>query len=204
MELSVVLLIVGLIIGGVLKGGDLIESARLKSLMSQINEYRVANNSFFDRFNALPGNYANASNNISSQLRNGSGNGQISGSGLAPDSESASYWAHLSVSGLISAPSDIAPTTKMGGYVTVTSLQSSEMQGNWYLVGNSNGSINDGALLTPQQAFSLDSKNDNGNPRSGNIQARDGAGLASGSCVDAQGNYNIKNKNPACVMYFKF
>jgi len=47
-ELAVVLIIMGLLIGGILKGRDLIESARLKRVISQLNELRMATNTFLD------------------------------------------------------------------------------------------------------------------------------------------------------------
>ena len=56
-EMSIVLVIIGLIIGGILKGQELIESARIKNVINQIDIVRTATNAFQDRFNSLPGDY---------------------------------------------------------------------------------------------------------------------------------------------------
>ena len=45
-EMSIVLVIIGLIIGGILKGQELIESARIKNVISQIDTIQAATNAF--------------------------------------------------------------------------------------------------------------------------------------------------------------
>ena len=68
-ELSIALLIIGLIVGGVLKGQELLESARLKSALSQVNEFRLATGVFMDKYNALPGDFDHASEYIAPTLK---------------------------------------------------------------------------------------------------------------------------------------
>ena len=60
LELSIVLVIIGLIIGGVTVGADMIRSAELNSIISDFNKYKVAVNTFKLKYNALPGDMANA------------------------------------------------------------------------------------------------------------------------------------------------
>ncbi|MBL8631148.1 MAG: prepilin-type N-terminal cleavage/methylation domain-containing protein, partial [Rhodospirillaceae bacterium] len=57
-EMSIVLIIIGLIIGGILKGQELIESARQKNFISQTDSIKAGVNSFIDRFRAFPGDIA--------------------------------------------------------------------------------------------------------------------------------------------------
>ncbi len=59
-ELSIVLVIIGLIIGGVLVGRDLISSATIRAQISQIEKYNVAVNTFRVKYGALPGDIKNA------------------------------------------------------------------------------------------------------------------------------------------------
>ena len=59
-ELAIVLVIIGLIIAAVLKGQELIVSARLKSTITAVDAIRSASNTFRDKYNALPGDYAKA------------------------------------------------------------------------------------------------------------------------------------------------
>src|SRR5204863_4357898 len=78
-EIAIVLVIIGLLLGGVLKGQELITGARVRNLISQQDGVKAAYFGFLDRFRALPGDYALASTNINSVTVNGDGNGKIDG-----------------------------------------------------------------------------------------------------------------------------
>ena len=54
-ELSIVLVIIGLIVGGVLVGQDLIKAAYVRAQISQIESYNTAVNTFYGKYQALPG-----------------------------------------------------------------------------------------------------------------------------------------------------
>ena len=56
-EIAIVLVIIGLLLGGVLKGQELITSARVRNLISQQDGIKAAYFGFLDRFRALPGDY---------------------------------------------------------------------------------------------------------------------------------------------------
>ena len=60
-EMSIVLIIIGLLVGGILKGQELIRNAQSKSLISQIDAYRAANNAFVDKYGQYPGDLSRAS-----------------------------------------------------------------------------------------------------------------------------------------------
>jgi prepilin-type N-terminal cleavage/methylation domain-containing protein len=76
-EMSIVLVIIGLIIGGILKGQELIETARQKNLVSQIDAVRSGVNTFVDRYKMLPGDYTQGVLNINALAVNGDGNGFV-------------------------------------------------------------------------------------------------------------------------------
>ena len=59
-ELSIVLVIIGLIVAGVLTGRDLIEAARLKRVGIELEQMQTAISSFKVKYNCLPGDCANA------------------------------------------------------------------------------------------------------------------------------------------------
>ena len=209
-ELAIALIVIGLIIGGVLKGRELIESARLKTVLTQLNEYRVATSTFMDMFDALPGDFSGAKEYIRNDLLDGNGDGIISGLGLASDSEAGQYWAHLAAAGLIPQPGPStegtlrfdkgAPSAKIGGGITI----SHEQGYHWFVLGAENGQQGNGALLTPKQAMSLDKKIDNGLPTLGRVRAKEGAGVTANACINTQGHYNTLNESPSCVLYFQF
>lgn len=101
-EIAIVLVIIGLLLGGVLKGQELITSARVRNLISTQDGVKAAFFGFQDRFRALPGDYAAAMNNINGATVNGDGDGQIelAGAGTAVR-EDIAVWEHLSRAGFI-------------------------------------------------------------------------------------------------------
>ena len=58
-ELSIVLVVIGLIIGGILVGQDLIQAAETRSQITQIEKYNAAVNTFRLKYNCLPGDCLN-------------------------------------------------------------------------------------------------------------------------------------------------
>jgi prepilin-type N-terminal cleavage/methylation domain-containing protein len=75
-EMSIVLVIIGLIIGGILKGQEIIASARQKAVINQFNAVRAAANTYFDRYRALPGDDP-AGTSVDGSLINGDGSGIV-------------------------------------------------------------------------------------------------------------------------------
>src|ERR1700735_2399062 len=54
-ELSIVLVIIGLIIGGILTGQDLIKAAEQRATLAQVEKYNTAVNTFRNKFGGIPG-----------------------------------------------------------------------------------------------------------------------------------------------------
>ncbi len=61
-EMSIVIAIIGLIIGGVLVGQDLIRISQIRSTISQIEQIRTAMNTFRVKYNCVPGDCSAATN----------------------------------------------------------------------------------------------------------------------------------------------
>jgi prepilin-type N-terminal cleavage/methylation domain-containing protein len=104
-EIAIVLVIIGLLLGGVLKGQELIQSARVRNLIAQQDGVKAAYFGFLDRYRALPGDYGQAQANIPGcgSCQQGNNNGQITESGTAGATihEHISAWEHLSKAGFI-------------------------------------------------------------------------------------------------------
>lgn len=104
-ELAIVLVVIGLLLGGVLKGQELIESARARNIISQIESIKAAYYAFMDKYRAAPGDYpgtlayANLSGIASAQI-GGNGDGVVRDTPQAR--ESLLLWVHLSHADLIS------------------------------------------------------------------------------------------------------
>jgi len=85
-ETSIVLIIVGPLLGGLLRGQELIAVARVRNLISQQDKIRAAYFGFRDRYRALPGHYSGAVANIPH-----CNNGQISTTTAAPAAPNEEY-----------------------------------------------------------------------------------------------------------------
>jgi len=94
-EIAIVLVIIGLLLGGILKGQELITSARVKNIVAQIDGTKAAFFGFQDRYRALPGDFNAATTQIAGATQNGDGNGVINAT------ESIAVWDHLSHAGFI-------------------------------------------------------------------------------------------------------
>lgn len=75
--MSIVLVIIGLIVGGILKGQEVIDSARQKNLMSMVDQIKAATNTFEDRYRAVPGDLRTAATTINAEVLNGNGDGYL-------------------------------------------------------------------------------------------------------------------------------
>ena len=59
-EIAIVLIIIGLLLGGILKGQELINSARVRNLADQNAAVQTAYYGFIDRYRQVPGDWAKA------------------------------------------------------------------------------------------------------------------------------------------------
>lgn len=124
-ELSIVLVILGLLVGGVLAGQSLIRAAQLRSVSTEYSRYSAAVNTFKDKYFAAPGDMRNATQfwgrlssnadcvtnssaavNAATGACDGNGDGVISIAGYTAASagvsgESFQFWRELALAGLI-------------------------------------------------------------------------------------------------------
>ena len=103
-EMSIVLVIIGLIVGGILKGQELIESAREKNIITQLDQVRAAINTFEDKYQAFPGDFGGGISRIAPGAGFGDDNGVV-GTSVADAATAATddmnanenqiFWNHL-------------------------------------------------------------------------------------------------------------
>lgn len=112
-ELAIVLTIIGLLIGGILKGNELIKNAQVTSTIAQVNAYKAALDTFIDVNSASPGDMATATTRlggctVANVCSNGDGNsivGVIAANAAdidqtgtaAPNVETSLFWKHLAL-----------------------------------------------------------------------------------------------------------
>lgn len=121
LELSIALAIIGIIVGGILVGADMIRAAELRSVMNDMNRYQAAVLTFKDKFLSLPGDMIqatafwgradggtdvtqNCANPLTdagtgTQTCNGDGDGWVTGS-----VEQRRVWQHLANAGMGRVP----------------------------------------------------------------------------------------------------
>jgi prepilin-type N-terminal cleavage/methylation domain-containing protein len=80
-EISIVLVIIGLILGGILNAQSVIRNAQTKDAIKALNDMSAAARQFNDRYGFWPGDYNNVASlpNLVAPCAglNGSGNGQV-------------------------------------------------------------------------------------------------------------------------------
>lgn len=117
-ELSIVLVIIGLVIGGVLVGQDLVTSAQVRGQLRQFDEINTATNTFRLKFNAMPGDYSQAVSRLGAVADAGAActvcTGDGNGNNLLDDSDGATggygdqgnnemlrFWHHLGLASFL-------------------------------------------------------------------------------------------------------
>ncbi|MCL2161027.1 MAG: type II secretion system GspH family protein [Betaproteobacteria bacterium] len=133
-EIAVVLVIIGLLIGGVLKGQELINSAKVKNLAQDFRNIQTILYAYQDKFRALPGDDASAVNHVCPSgapacVNNGDASGTIDGNWDAAATagvESIYFWQHVRFANLATGSTDITdpnflPLNSIGGRIGVQS-----------------------------------------------------------------------------------
>jgi len=109
-ELSIVLVIIGLIIGGILAGQDMIRAAEVRSTIAQIEKFNTSTNTFRDKYRYIPGDMNSVKageyglETRTGAVGHGDGNGRLEGcaaGAVAFGCETALYWRDLAQVGLI-------------------------------------------------------------------------------------------------------
>jgi prepilin-type N-terminal cleavage/methylation domain-containing protein len=126
-ELAIVITIIGLLIGGILKGQQMVAQARLSATIAQVQGYTAAVHSFRDRFDNLPGDISFAQARLpgcvaASSCYNGNGDSRVGplmtpwrNDNLAPlTTENTQFWKHLAMADLISGVSPSATSPAWG------------------------------------------------------------------------------------------
>ena len=204
-ELSVVLVIIGLLIGGVLVGRDLIKASEIRSQITQIEKFNAATNTFRIKYNALPGDIKESeaygfglfrvSCSYVGYYGYGDNNGIItagSGATMSPSTrtnlsaEPFLFFRQLTDASLIEgkygmglncgAESGVIPASGVGAFLPAAKIGTND-----FILTTINGFIGAAGVaaganpITANEAYQIDLKTDNGLPDSGKIIAIDGS-----------------------------
>jgi prepilin-type N-terminal cleavage/methylation domain-containing protein len=138
-EIAIVLVIIGLLLGGVLKGQELINSAKVKNLATDFRNIPVYIYGYQDKFRSIPGDDANALSHLgvaSSVVAAGDGNGVLGNDTTdtwdttTSSNETQLFWQHVRLAGLAAGPTsgqtDYRPNNAMGGVIGIQSGSSTK------------------------------------------------------------------------------
>jgi len=221
-EIAIVLVIIGLLLGGILKGQELINSARVRNLADQNSGIQAAYYGFIDRYRQVPGDWNKASAETAIGVtiyEGGNGNGRIDNT--IP--ESAAVWEQLAKSGFLGGgftPPDgtaisneatyrlYAPMNAFNG--TLTLNRNNDYEGTNSIRLN----LHSGNNIPADIARELDVKVDDSKPLTGVLRLTlDGTPaefptfhkLGSIACADVPNNeYNIAGDQQDCGQVFLY
>jgi prepilin-type N-terminal cleavage/methylation domain-containing protein len=132
-ELAIVLVIIGLLLGGVLKGQELINSAKVKNMVADFQNAQIYLYGYQGKFKALPGDDAQLANHVTlgtpaTTPAGTLGNFSIGGAwdSVTVTDESFLFWQHVRLAGLASGPTAVnnaayIPRNADGGVVGIQS-----------------------------------------------------------------------------------
>lgn len=169
LELAIALAVLAILAGGVLKGRELLNSARVQATLTDIANLETALSAFQARYSALPGDFIAAS---AAGLSNSGGNGN----GLIEGEETCAVFTHLQLSGFIQG--DFTPGSNASGDCTPGSTMDNQFSGQYVLNHTFQGPNSRenamvlliGESIPVSQAAEIDRKLDDGNPLRGAIQ----------------------------------
>lgn len=194
-ELSIVLVILGLLTGGILAGQSLIRASEIRSVTTQFSQYVTAVQTFRDKYMALPGDMKNASSfwgalgtgtcptgtGTGTQTCDGDGDGQIDPTGnVSRYGEDFTFWQHLGNAGLIegSYTGKSGSASSLDATIGVNSPASKVSSAGWGVlyVGTSSGSTFwfDGAY---SNVLRMGSKNADGSLKNPMFKAEEAWGV---------------------------
>lgn len=201
-ELAIVLVIIGLLLGGVLKGQELINSAKAKNIASDFKNVQIFIYGYQDKFRALPGDDANVVAHVGGTLATGVGdtnNAIIQGDWDSDDltDESALFWEHVRRAGFATGPTNTAavdylPRNAENGRLGVQSLTAFTT-----ITGMSGAFVVCSANIPGRLAKQIDANLDDGETSTGAVRAV-GTGTAAAG-TNAITSLTVTDGNPYTV-----
>lgn len=205
-ELAIVLIIIGILLGAILKGQELVDNAKVKRAISDMNSIFVAYNGYIDRYQRKPGDdgplaaltgrggswasvtvAGNSNGNLDATAANTFANGAV---------ETSSFWQHVKAAGflpgVVSATGAAAlPNNGFNGLVGVFNNTTA-------LTGAAPG-VNVCLSQVPgKAAAAIDMQLDDGDPAGGSIRSTTGTagtnvtpGTAAAAPYSEAGEYTI-------------
>jgi prepilin-type N-terminal cleavage/methylation domain-containing protein len=190
-ELAIVLVIIGLLLGGVLKGQELINSAKVKNLAADFRNVPVYIYGYQDKFKAMPGDDKAAQTHLGAAATNAGStgaNGVIDGvwDSQTGSDDSILFWQHVRMANLAPGPTVVptgsdmtgfVPTNSNGGRIGVSSKAPiASMPGTYFMCSSG---------IDAKYALQIDTTIDDGNTTTGSIRATPTVAAPTGATAPA-------------------
>jgi prepilin-type N-terminal cleavage/methylation domain-containing protein len=190
-EIAIVLVIIGLLLGGVLKGQELVNSAKVKNLANDFRSISAFVYAYQDRFRALPGDDRSAATHVDGGINAATGaklgNARIDGpwNSDANTDESYLFWQHIRLAGLATgtpdtASADYTPRNAEGGRIGVTgnailTAPTTPYPASFYVCSQG---------VQGRYARQIDTTIDDGNTRTGAVRAMNDGSVTSNDAIE--------------------
>ena len=176
MEIAIVLVIIGLLLGGILKGQEMITQAKIKNVVADFSGVSAAYYGYQDRYRAIPGDDPNAATRWSGATCGGDGNGQVAGTynnaGTAATRRSRClWWDHLRRAGFVAGTGTQQPFNAVTGLLGVQTGDGAAATVGPAL-GGFGGLIVCSANLPDKIAIAVDTQMDDGVPDTGTVRGQ--------------------------------
>lgn len=178
-EIAIVLVIIGLLLGGVLKGQELVNSAKVKNFANDFRNIPLFIYGYQDRYKALPGDDAQVATHVTGATlattpAGAQGNGVINGvwDTTTVTDESALFWQHVRLSNFAAGPTNTGdaayfPTNADGGRI---GIESGSGGGNEFITGLTGTYVVCSKGILGKFAKQLDTTVDDGNTATGSMR----------------------------------
>lgn len=188
-EIAIVLVIIGLLLGGILKGQEMITQAKIKNVIADFSGVSAAYHGYQDRYRAIPGDDPNANGRWAAvgtlpAATQGDGNGTVGGTynnggaACVAGVEACSWWDHLRRAGFVSGSGVAQPFNALTGLIGVQTGNGVAGAGAAPVLGVAAGAGGFSALvmcsanLPDKIAIATDTQMDDGQRTSGTVRGQ--------------------------------
>jgi len=170
-EIAIVLVIIGLLLGGILKGQEMITQAKIKNIVADFSGVSAAYYGYQDRYRAIPGDDPNADTRWNGAAK-GNGNGQVAGNynSQTATEESRLWWDHLRRAGFVAGAGTQQPFNAVTGLLGVQTGDAGATVGP--AMGGFVSLIVCSANLPDKIAIAVDTQMDDGVPNTGTVRGQ--------------------------------
>ncbi len=178
-EIAIVLVIIGLLLGGILKGQEMITQAKIKNAIADFSGISAAYHGYYDRYRKLPGDDNQAATrwtDLTAANDNGDGDGVVEGAYNGTGNiESRNFWLHLRKSGFVAGNGKDQPFNAVTGMLGVQTGDAASPVGPALQDASGNGFVGlmmCSANLPDKIAIAVDTQMDDGVANTGTVRGQ--------------------------------